>query len=101
MLAASASRHSYLGFSELFVEQFKDVWASLVTSHQVFPSNLDLLQIIRSHLLFFLSTADASQWEPRPPRIAQIPRNLRRISHPGLTKGGRPQVSVEAIACPP
>src|SRR6201984_3769090 len=50
----------------IFVEQFKDVWTSLVSSHEIFASDLYLLLIIRSHSSFLPYTP----WtEPR--RAAQ------------------------------
>jgi hypothetical protein len=44
------------------MEQFKNVWASLVSSHEIFASDLDLLLIVRQHWSSFLSSADALEF---------------------------------------
>jgi len=41
------------------MEQFKNVRPSLVSSHEIFASDLDLLLIIRNHSSSFLFSADA------------------------------------------
>src|SRR6266496_4946539 len=43
----------------IFMEQFKNVWTSLVSPHEIFARNLYLRLIIWPHLSFFLSSADA------------------------------------------
>jgi hypothetical protein len=55
----------------IFMEQFKNVRATLIGSREIFASDLDLLLIIRNHSFSFLFSADALEkgrrdW-PYPP----------------------------------
>src|SRR5258705_11125303 len=45
---------------DIFMEQLEDVLTSLVSSNEIFASNLYLLLIICSHWSFFLSSANQS-----------------------------------------
>jgi hypothetical protein len=43
----------------IFMEQFKNVQSSLVSSREIFASDLDFLLIVRNHSSSFLFSADA------------------------------------------
>ena len=55
--------------AQTFMEQFKNVWTSLVSPHEIFASNSYFVLIVRHHFvrLYFLSRRDTDRRPQQSP----------------------------------
>src|SRR6266404_6327140 len=60
----------------IFMEQFKNVWTSLVSPHEIFASNSYFVLIVRHHFVRLISLADAILTAVHNNRLASDERRI-------------------------